>query len=152
MCSLHQKSLFATSSERQKRCHLQHLWCFADMRHLLAPACRESPWIKGFSLKSLIASQLQGGLSWPDWHAGSQDGRWDRVLMLGLMAGAGILGMGIGKYLGHQLWYKCCFRQGAAGLGGVRARAKWLLTYSHGRFLRFGMYSCEPRLSGTISF
>lgn len=58
-----QKSLFATS-ERQKRCHLQHLWCFADMRHLFTPACRESPWIKGFSLKSLIASKLQGGLNW----------------------------------------------------------------------------------------
>lgn len=63
MCLLAQKSLFATS-ERQKRCHLQHLRCFADMRHLLTPARRESPWIKGFSFKPLIASELQGGLSW----------------------------------------------------------------------------------------
>lgn len=34
------------------------------MRHLFTPACRESPWIKGIFLKSLIASKLQGGLNW----------------------------------------------------------------------------------------
>lgn len=62
-CVYSQKSLSAIS-ETPKRCHLQHLWCFADMRHLLTPACRESPWIKGFSLKPPIASELQAGLSW----------------------------------------------------------------------------------------
>lgn len=42
------------------------------MRHLLTPACRESPGIKGFSLKTLIASKLQEGFKWrlTSWKGG----------------------------------------------------------------------------------
>ena len=57
------ESLFATSESRKDDI-CRHLWCFADMRHSLALACRESPWIKGFFLKSPIASELRGGLNW----------------------------------------------------------------------------------------
>lgn len=68
---------------------------FADMRHLLAPARRESPWIKGLSFKSPTASELQGGLSWritAKMGGGAGVCRW----RLWVLCGSGKV---LGKYL-----------------------------------------------------